>query len=245
MNRRYQDRPRSIAAALVALALVVSGCGSVTKTPRIPGIQSQPVSSSQLRLAADGAEVSTDGGATWTVSLPGAMSVVVAPSDPSIAYAGRTPGCAAGIQEPLYVTRDGGRTWAEVGPVGVQLFAVDPTDPNIVYGSACAGVTRTGDGAATWSELRGSQLPGYDVLAIAIAPGAPSVLYVAFVSEGGAVALRRSRDGGATFTDIGGGFQAPCRVQVSPTDPALIELVESGATYSSSDGGSTWSPAPP
>jgi photosystem II stability/assembly factor-like uncharacterized protein len=75
---------------------------------------------------------STDGGVSWAkLSLPyGILSVAIAPNDRNVVY-------ASGQWGGVYQSRDAGTTWGDQtsGLPGeiVNVFAVDPTDPQTVY----------------------------------------------------------------------------------------------------------------
>src|SRR6202007_3378139 len=93
---------------------------------------------------------------TWHSGGPtgGAVtSVVAAPSDPNVVWAGNSAG--------VLRSTDGGATWANVsGPVvEVDKLAVHPNDPDKAW--ALTGsipvthVWRTSDGGATWIDSTG------------------------------------------------------------------------------------------
>jgi hypothetical protein len=112
---------------------------------------------------------SRDGGASWTESnngLPEAGTpqvLAVAPSDPDVAYLLLE---VAGLTDLIYVTRDGGASWALptdtastvtglLGRVGFtfESIAVDAFDPARVWATTPAGLQRSDDGAETWEAV--------------------------------------------------------------------------------------------
>jgi hypothetical protein len=73
----------------------------------------------------------TDGGATWSLIFNGALSI-------------------AGCKNTLSVARN----LTPCSPRGVRRVVLDPSNPNIVYGSAYArGVWRSADGGSTWQQI--------------------------------------------------------------------------------------------
>ncbi len=104
-------------------------------------------------------------GSTWETSGPDGASVIalaMAPSDPSILYAGTSAG-------GVFVSTDGAAHWTRRGVRGlamVRAIAVHPTDPRIAYvGSNGAALAKTTDGGVSWTELVAT-----DVFALAIDP---------------------------------------------------------------------------
>jgi hypothetical protein len=82
----------------------------------------------------------------------------------------------------------GAAPWVSTGPVGgaARGFAVDPTNPLIVYAAAAdaGGVYKTSDGGATWTAVNTglpTQIGGFpatDFTAIAVDPTTPATVYV-------------------------------------------------------------------
>lgn len=137
-----------------------------------------------------------DAGRTWTPVFDsqdtGSIgALAVAPSDPSIVYAGS----GEGLQRPdlavgdgMYASTDGGRTWAHLGlRDGWQISAisVDPRDARRLfvavlghpYGpNAQRGVFRSTDGGATFERVlyENENVGAYDVV---VDPNDSSVIY--------------------------------------------------------------------
>ena len=143
----------------------------------IRGLALHP-SDGQRVLAAtlDGVFRTGDGGARWTRTgrFP-AVSVVAAPSDPNVFY--------AGLQR-VYRSGDGGATWTATGagPDFVSTLAVDPADPRVVYAGGFEGFFRSFDGGATWEAsnagLEQNGVPG-SIQAVAVDPRDPATLWAA------------------------------------------------------------------
>lgn len=123
--------------------------------------------------ASGGVWKTTDGGLNWVPTfdrqpVQSIGSLAVAPTDPSIVWAGTGESCIRSnisVGEGIFMSSDAGRTWTrmgleQTGRIGRVL--VDPHDPDIVL--ACAlghaygpqqerGVFRTTDGGRTWERV--------------------------------------------------------------------------------------------
>jgi photosystem II stability/assembly factor-like uncharacterized protein len=187
---------------------------------------------------AAGVFLSNDGGAHWEPRSQGLReadigAVAVFPSDGRIAYA-LGPGFAK--------TSDGGKTWSVDPFAPVASYgglAADPSDPNVVYAAdATAGIRKSVDGGATWSEPSPT---GQFVNSIAIDPVHPSIVYAA---DGRAL---KSVDGGITWQVIGAGIPDGVKqIVVDPSDSSVLYAI-SGPLYAfagtlsrSIDAGATW-----
>lgn len=117
--------------------------------------------------------------------------IAVAPSNPSVLYAGSEPGT-------FYRTADKGLHWVSVSDslttCGSNSIAVDPTNENIVYtydGSANA-LLKTSTGGTTWSVLSGFTGGGGNAIAIHRTTGRIVVT--------GSTSIYYSDNGGTTWT---------------------------------------------
>lgn len=98
---------------------------------------------------------STDNGGTWTVREPVvALGIAVNPDDPDLILAAGQGTSFSGI----LVSRDGGRSWAEVQAVpagaGPTAWATDDPEVGYVVGFD-RQLYRTDDRGATWSPVDG------------------------------------------------------------------------------------------
>jgi photosystem II stability/assembly factor-like uncharacterized protein len=128
-------------------------------------------------------------------------TIVVAPSNPAISY--------AGLGEPMgsitegfgvYRSRDFGRTWSPANRgmenARVQALAVDPRDERVVYAGTFSGFMKSTDGGDSWTKLDwGSNSIYGEAWAIAIDPIHPDIVFAC--QSLGRVA--RSVDRGATW----------------------------------------------
>ncbi len=232
-----------------------------------------------MGAAGGGVWKTTTAGREWTnVSDPffstGSIGAIdVANNDPEVVYVGTGVACIRGntsTGQGVYRSRDAGETWEhvglrEVGQIGDVL--VHPRDPKIVYVAAVGkpfgpnperGVFRSTDGGDNWEKILFiSDSTG--VVDLSINPENPREIYAAAwraerkpwdmisgAEEGG---LFRTRDGGDSWTRLGGGLPqgvvGKIGVAVSPADPdrvwALVEAEgEDGGLYRSDDGGDAW-----
>jgi len=180
----------------------------------------------------------TDAGLNWTPlfddqSAQSIGSLAIAPSDPSVVWAGTGEQCIRShisIGDGIYRSTDSGRTWARMGlerTGRIGRIVIHPRDPNTVL--ACSlghaygpqpdrGVFRTTDGGRTWDR-------------------------VLFIDEESSK-VWRSDDGGATWQlvshnrNAGGRTHYYFHVFVAPDDPDEVYFL-TGTYAKSTDGGRT------
>ncbi|MDQ2992912.1 MAG: glycosyl hydrolase [Candidatus Eremiobacteraeota bacterium] len=174
----------------------------------------------------DGVYKTTDGGKTWTnMGLKATRHIgriLIDPKNPAhVVVAALGDVFADSHDRGVYVTNDGGKTWAQtlyVGPQsGASELAMDPNDPRVIYASVWQfrrepwtfhsggpddGIWKSIDGGATWSRLAGGGLPAGIMgrSAVAIAPSNSKRIYAIIEAKGGI--LWRSDDAGTTWTMV-------------------------------------------
>src|SRR5262245_3037309 len=184
--------------------------------------------------ASGGIAKTTDGGVHWQDDIfdeqpvQSIGSLAVAPSDPSIVWAGTGEAWIRShisVGEGIFKSTDAGKTWTRMGleKTGrIGRVVIDSANPDIVL--ACAlghaygpqterGVFRTTDGGKTWTRtLFVDENTGCSE--IASDPSNPRILFAGMwqleihtwgrESGGPGSGLYRSRDGGATWTRLTG-----------------------------------------
>jgi photosystem II stability/assembly factor-like uncharacterized protein len=218
---------------------------------------------------------SVDGGDSWT-HLPGPfagplgreqggasiVSLAVHPTSGDIVLAGVRGGGDVG--SGVYRSTDGGVSWARVlgGGLGAAVL-VNPDNGDIAYAAislgSANGVYKSTDAGTTWAPVGGSGnggLPSSNVglIAMAIAPSDPSVLYVGITTTvpgpNGLLGLFKTSDGGQTWTRLVNTPQycssACWRRHVISVHPSNPDLVYAGGRlagsnlYRTLDGGDSW-----
>lgn len=199
----------------------VSGIDLTDHALFIPPIVMDPVDSKRLYFGTSRLYRTDNAANTWTplfesprLTGPNAMLVAaVAPSasDPNTVYiaASTTPlGFKAewpSLSRAVYVTRDGGATWADVSTgLPARRFiadlAVHPTDPDRAYavvgGFLTGHVFETTDGGSTWRDRTGN-LPDMPVNAVLYDPADEDAVYV-----GTDLGVYYSSAGGGTWTSL-------------------------------------------
>jgi photosystem II stability/assembly factor-like uncharacterized protein len=173
-------------------------------------------------------------------------SLSVAPSNPSVVYAGITSdsgGSGGTSTTGIYKSTDGGLNWSRGGLVGRTLYslAVDPTNSDTVYaGTSSRGLYKSTDGGASWS---GPFIDSTaDVYSLAVDPKQPSTLYASATNRG----LLKSTDGGVTWNGINTGirFLLLNAIAINPANTNIVYVSGGhgslGGVYKSTDAGANW-----
>jgi photosystem II stability/assembly factor-like uncharacterized protein len=222
----------------------------------------------------DGIYRSADAGKTWThLGLRDGQQIpqlAVDPHDPNkvfAAVAGHPYG--PNKERGIFRSTDGGQSFQKVLPtgddenVGGDDVLIDPSNPEIVYATLWearegpwengswngfgAGIFKSTDGGQTFQQLTGGLPKDIIQSHIAIAESNPNRLMATVAAKPNMVAIYRSDDAGANWTQIttdprpagrigGGDLSVP---RFNPKDPDMI-IVTSTVTWKSTDGGKTW-----
>jgi len=170
----------------------------------------------------------------------------------------------------VYVTHDAGQTWTpsntgitayflpdpnpEYGQC-VHKVAVDAVGTGTLYAQNHHGVYRSDDGGGTWTSIAGG-LPSDFGFVMLAHPGTPGTAWVVpleadarRVPPAGRLRMHRTRDGGQSWRELGGGLpegswtsvlrDAACVVDRGEEPPVLAFGTRDGAVYASSDEGDT------
>ena len=212
----------------------------------------------------DGVLASTDGGNTWTLQNPGGVftgrhiqQVAIDPSNSNHQFAATDGG--------LYVTTDGGTTWAKPTDASyltvdgsISAVVIDPSNSlNVYIGGGSQTVAKSTDGGVTWAAANtGISAPlAPSLTALAIAPSSPSTLY-ASVGSLNPVGLYKTTNGGGLWSKLtsapdytgqaysygSGSAEQGWYDNVLAVDPTNANHLIAGgiALVATTDGGTTW-----
>jgi len=219
---------------------------------------------------ARGVYKTTDGGKTWTKVLKGAnlstgcSMITMSSRDSKVLFAGLwdfrrkgwtfrsggdTPTAFSG--SGLFQTNDGGATWTELDeksakglppkPWGRVAVATAPSNPDVVYAlieSPHSALYYSADGGKTWQQRDNSQWmtwrPFYFANLI-VDPKDENKLYKPDLT------LIMSKDGGKSFSSIGGGAHGDFHdLWVDPDNTDHLITGDDGGMWYSFDGGNNW-----
>jgi len=211
--------------------------------------------------------VSSDGGDSWVIQDPGGVfddvhigAVAIDPSNANHEFAGTDNG--------LYVTADGGRSWALPTDPSycaycghIDTVQIDPANPATVYiGGGAQIVAKSTDGGLTWAPAATGINQSGDLVAVALAPSNPGTLYASIGTSSHPVQLYKSINGGADWSLVvnapdytgqnyfygGGSGEQGWYDNVLAIDPANANHVLAGgiALVETVDGGASWSGKP-
>ncbi|HEY3205146.1 MAG TPA: hypothetical protein VGL03_15965 [Thermoanaerobaculia bacterium] len=182
---------------------------------------------------------SDDRGANWTVLLRSnktamTRALAVATGEPRL--------LAAGGDDGVRFSRDGGRNWAHSGEgvpglQQIESLAFDPSDRRIVYAGTWRQAFRTRDGGASWSRIAEGMVLDATIYAWDFAPADSRDIWVSTCGW-----VYRSRDGGDRWTRFQTGFtnRRSHSVRRDPRRPGVVYAATVGGLHRSGDGGATW-----
>ncbi len=214
--------------------------GWSSEFPYLLDIEPHPYRPGLLWGADHSADVSIDGGRTWSVvhSVTNPVeAIAVDRTDPDRVYGVGMPVYADG---ELHRTLDGGRTWTELlhfALIPFDVAVVHDLTPGAVLIAGSGGIHRSTDLGETFTTVLG----GVTGTKLAVAAANPSVVWCSTFDATGTTALHRSLDGGRTWAATTSPTADPTTVAAHATnaDIAFVATVSSGA-YTTFDGGLTW-----
>src|SRR6266704_1446060 len=190
---------------------------------------------------------SSDGGDTWLRVRHGLYSesavraLAVHPRDSRILYCGADSG--------MYRSEDKGEHWerldSPMNQLPVWALAIDPVDPNVIFaGTRPAALFRSTDGGRHWDKLHADmaeECPNVRiprVTALTVDPTDHRTVWAGVEVDG----VRRSRDGGETWTRIAGGLNDPDihDTAVSVNGATTVLTSTPREIFASTDGGESW-----
>jgi photosystem II stability/assembly factor-like uncharacterized protein len=268
------------AVAKAAGALELRGLGPAVMGGRIADIKVDPRARSTwfVAVGSGGVWKTSNAGITWTPVFDGQASYSIGtltldPGNPDVVWVGtgeNVSGRHVGWGDGVYRSRDGGRSWENVGlgkSQHIGKILVDPRDGNVVLVAAEGplwsaggerGVYRTTDGGETWEAvLEIDENTG--VTDLEFDPSNPDVIYAAayqrrrhiwaFLGGGPMSGIIKSTDGGESWRKIENGLpkgdMGKIGLAVTPADPSLVyATIEASGTergfYRSRDRGESW-----
>jgi photosystem II stability/assembly factor-like uncharacterized protein len=218
----------------------------------LPGFGVSLLATPNVLLAgtSEGVFRSGDRGLSWRASSQGLAATRIAglAVDPETGwlYAGQ-------LGAAPFRSTDGGASWVSlrrgIGPEAGSFsgpLAVDPQSPSRVYAGFAAGIGQSPDAGRSWDVTPvDCSRPGWIVFDAV----RPDTLYVGdrrpiLCPFGPVCAVRRSDDGGSTWTCVQNDFPSTT-VDLLVADPVresvLYAVVLSGPLYRSENGGGSWS----
>jgi hypothetical protein len=178
---------------------------------------------------------------TWTPLGPGNIGgrtrrILIHPTSPNIMY---TAGVAGGV----WRTTNSGATWTPladlIANIAVNSLAMDPSNPNVLYagtgegyfnidGVRGAGIFKTTDGGANWSQLLSTNTLDFQyVNDLVVSPVNSNRVYA-----GTRTGVWRSTDGGANWTRVlNPSIQGGCLDLAIRTDQSTDYLFAACGTF--------------
>ncbi len=151
----------------------------------------------------------TNGGASWQVvsrGIPKGFEVFSIAVDPTRADTLYLAAGEFGSQSgSLFKSDDGAKRWQRLKVAAdVEVLAINPAAPSVVYAGGGDGVEKSVDGGKSWNAVDG--LAGKDVRALAVDPRTPTTLYAGTRGNGDQNAVFRSTDSGKSWRSISRGL---------------------------------------
>src|SRR2546422_192415 len=202
---------------------------------------------------------STDSGDSWhplntsSVNTPRVFVLAIDPSTPTTIYAGSKDG-------GVFRSSDGGGSWRSIN-VGLSdvttsdfmALVIDPRTATTIYigwsGSPYgvpSGIYKSNDAGNSWFAINAGLPDSRFVQTLAIAPSAPTTLYVSLRFAGTHdIGVYKTTDGGKTWTLAGQSSSIWEILEVDPRTPDIVyasgaDSWEGSGIFKSTDGGITW-----
>ncbi|MGD8976641.1 MAG: glycosyl hydrolase [Gammaproteobacteria bacterium] len=260
--------------------LELRGIGPALMSGRIADIAIHPENTNvwYVAVGSGGVWKTINRGTTWEPVFDEQVSysigsVAIDPNDPDTIWVGtgeNVSGRHVGYGDGIYRSRDGGKSWTNMGLAAsehISTIRIDPRDSDVIYvaaqgplwsGGGDRGVYKTEDGGETWNRiLSAGEYTGANE--VHLDPRDPDVVYavlhqrmrnVAVLINGGPESgIFKSTDAGASWRELTEGLpeedMGKIGLAISPQDPdvvyATIELARrTGGFWRSADGGETW-----
>lgn len=231
---------RTFAGGSADLIVASMDSGATWTTQRSAGVQpmldvdANPVDGRRaVAVGADGmTRLTSDGGATWSTNPSGSTAHLHA-----VSLATSTVGWAVGEGGTILKTGDGGLTWTSQpsGVASIALFDVFAWSPSTAWAVGDEGtVLTTTNGGTSWVQRTSGVTT--DLTAIA------AISALDLVLTGGGTTLRRSTDGGVTWSAPAtppGGTRTYASVAAG-TGTTFVAISAESYIFRSTDNGNTW-----
>lgn len=258
--KRTSDAPTSLDASLLkAMAWREVGPYRGGRADAVTGVPAEP-NTYYFGATGGGVWKTTDGGQTWRPVSDGFFggsigAVAVAPSDPSVVFAGGGEETIRGNVshgEGVWKSTDAGKSWTHMGLEDsrhISRIRVHPTNADLLYVAAMGhafgpnetrGVYRSRDGGKSWERILFVNRDS-GAVDLAMDPTNPRILYAStwrfrrtpysFESGGEGSALWKSVDGGDTWKELSKnkgmhkGTLGIIGVTVSPSNPQNVYAI--------------------
>jgi len=182
----------------------------------------------------------SDSGRTWkripVAGLTAIWSIAICPQDSRV--------IAAGGENGLWLTRDGGESWEQTTPwndselTPIVALTFDPWDSKILYAGTPHLAWKTADGGNTWQSIHEGMLDDSDIFSILVDDRRRRRVFAA--TCGG---IYRSLEGGAGWTKLieaTGASYRTYHIAQDPFQPNVLLAGTSQGLVKSVDSGNTW-----
>lgn len=183
-------------------------------------------------LSGGGVYRSTNGGSSWSVSLPDANieTLLIHPLTPTLVFAGDR-------ENGLYRSVNNGDTWQATSLPAARVQALAASKKGSIFAGADQVLYVSSNSGVSWTPT--STLSS-TVESLAVQPLTPTMVYAGTHSHG----LWRSINGGTSWITATSGLPANAwitSIAIHPITPTILyAAVCSGQVYRSDDGGATW-----
>ncbi len=223
-------------------------------TGRITGIAPSPTDPNTIYVAAAGGGVwkTTNGGSTWAALTDNQAtlnmgSIALAPSNPSIIYAGTgeasTPFFDSFPGRGILKSTNAGASWTLLGQSvfdrrSIAKIVVDPASPDIVFAAVAdfangavagnTGIWKSTNGGATWTNTTSATVPGDAFVDMVMDPSNSQVVYAAAANPAGNAlnSVYKTTDGGLNWAVSGnfpvGGNEGRISLAIAPTHSNIV-----------------------